>query len=717
MKKQEEVLFIVYRPEWWGCFDSLCRQECSRTNVTCHVMLIPRYDRDLITKKVNPAAKHFCPEMLTELPPEVIVEDYRNFFPKQRFDRIYIHNPYDNTNAMDSAYYSGNLKALTDRLIYVPHLLYMGGLPETMKCCKAYQNVDAIFLSDERVRYTLEQEYEDKVELVSDGITDYLERLNVKKNENATTDKDGKRRLLYCVSFDDLFYGTEKQIRKMWDIFHCMEERKDIVFVFRPDEDIPSRAYELDPEIYRQYRELVAYFKERNIGIYDETPDPYRAAVEADGIMTAGHPLSAMFSVQGKPVLYVDREHRANPTEEEMCIPNLWTMTAAETGEGTEVWFAPAKSRLLCRMSLYGEKSGETEIVAEIPDEPLEWMNYADIIKTEDCLYLSPYGTDGIWKYELGSGKFSKQYLPELTERNITRTILYGEYLYLIPRTYPGILKYHMPSGEIRLIDGWVKEMDDMAAPEYKKSPYFIWAVEQEANRLYLAAAKCDAWMELDMDTDSWTLRCMNLPGGRFIDMVKDGAWVWLLPFDGQEIIRWNCETGESQTVFVTEKAEPRLSPYEFLLDCGEELIAFPKRENRLLVIPKKGGAVREIKEGLPCGQKDYASEFMAQSRIGYQFVKKLGDGRILAYEYYDGAFLLLDKELRLLEKLPCRLPLEAVRRQQNILWEKELCRSGFSGCLHEGYSPAAMLDFFVENTDKFRREIAAEAASHLKRR
>lgn len=725
MAKPETVLFVVYRPEWWGCFDSLCRQECSRENVTCYVLPVPRYERDVDTKQVNFNRKHFCPEALTQLPTGAVLADFRTFSPDRRFDRIYTHNPYDNTNPMDSAdaaYYSASLKACTDRLIYVPHMLYLGGLPDGMKRCAVYKNADAILLSDERVRYALDAEYDGKVELVSDGISEYLDRLGKQRDAVRTDGKNRKKRLLYCVSFADLFYGTEKQLRKMWDIFQYMEGRKDVELVFRPDEDIPARACELNQGIYREYQALVAYFRERKIGAYDENPNPYQAAVEADGIMTAGHPLSAMFSVQGKPVLWVDREHHPVPTAEERCTPCIWAAALEETEDGAEAWFVPFRTRLLCRMRLRtkagehaGRENGRAEIVAEVPEELAAGANYANLIKAGDTVWLSPYESDGIWKYDLGSGRLEKHYLPSTVPGSVTLTIPYGESLYLIPRNYPGIVKYHMTSGRLQLIDGWVKEIDEGASPECRKNPYFIWAVRQEQDRLYMASSKCDAWLELDLHTDCWKVRSMNLPGRCFIDMVKDGDWVWLLPFDGQELIRWNCETGESKVIYVAEKAEAKYSPYERLLDCGDELIAFPKRANRLLVIPKKeNGEIRELTQGLPCGEKDYPSEFMAQFKTGYQLVERLHDGRILAYEYYDGAFLLLDEKLCILEKVPCRLPPEAVKRQQSILWEREQCQSGFTGVLHEGYSLSAMLDFFVEGVDGMREEIAGYYAARL---
>ena len=67
---EKKVLFIVYRTEWWGCFDGYCRQECRREDTICYVMPIPRYERDDITYKANFGKVHFHPEKLAPVLPE-----------------------------------------------------------------------------------------------------------------------------------------------------------------------------------------------------------------------------------------------------------------------------------------------------------------------------------------------------------------------------------------------------------------------------------------------------------------------------------------------------------------------------------------------------------------------------------------------------------------------------------------------------------------------
>ena len=109
-----KVLFVVYRTEWWGCLDSLCRQECLKEDTLVYVMPVPRYEWDLRTRQMDITKMHFEPERLAAILPQgATMVNYQEFSLEQGFDRIYIHNPYDNIYPVDSVdvkYYSGNLK-------------------------------------------------------------------------------------------------------------------------------------------------------------------------------------------------------------------------------------------------------------------------------------------------------------------------------------------------------------------------------------------------------------------------------------------------------------------------------------------------------------------------------------------------------------------------------------------------------------------------------
>ena len=224
-----------------------------------------------------------------------------------------------------------------------------------------------------------------------------------------------------------------------------------------------------------------------------------------------------------------------------------------------------------------------------------------------------------------------------------------------------------------------------------------------------MASSKCDVWMTLDMNSDTWQMKSMNLPQKKFVDMVKNGERVWLFPYCGDEVILWNCVTGESQVVYKATNKETKHLPYEYGIDVEGAIAAFPRHADNLLLIPldtSKEQKIVEITGRVPCKERDYLSEYQKQMKVGYQFVKKMVDGQVLAYEYYDGAFLILNEKLQVRQKTYCRLPLEAVKQQQDIVWGNTQYKNEFSGVLNEGYFLPAMLDYFTQHGQDDKNDI-----------
>ena len=762
MKEQAKVLFVVYRTEWWGCFDSFCRQECHEGNLV-YVMPIPRYDRELGTTKINYNKMRFHPERLEgELPEGAIKADYQTFSLEQGFDRIYIHNPYDDTyfvDSVDEKYYSWNLKQYTKRLVYISYLIFVDGIPEEYASSPVYDYVDAIYLASKKSKYSLKVQYDKKVEIMPSGIPEYLEKLeeqekrtkqssqrkNADSSERGPQEGTGQRkdrqedrkRLLCCLSYNNLFYGSEKLIQKLRDVFEYLRGRKDLLLIFRPDEDIRARFPWLDEPLQKKYAELVAYFQRYKIGIYDESPDLYRAAAEADGILSFGHPADNLFLVQGKYVLRLDKVQRPIPSDEVRCIPSLWAMTAEETEEGIEFWFVPERTKLICRAVIGKEADGiraakekgkkahknyldetemlQVEIVAEVPDDVSMWFHYANITKAGNYLFLSPYGSEGIWKYNLETKCFREDYLPNGKYGYSTITFAYGRYLYMFPKLYQGILKYDTETGKIKIIDGFVAELEQFVQQAYVNYPCFCCAVKQEGNMLYMASSKCDVWMEFNMENDTWKMKSMHLQRKGFFAMVKKGDWIWLLPYCGEDVILWNQVTCESRVLYSAANEEENDTPYVDGVETEEGVALFPACAEHVLWLSadvserlpvEKEKLAQEIADDwMQCGKKKYMSEFQRQTKIGYEFVKKMNHGLIVVYEYYDGAFLILNEKMQVLRKVYCRLPIEAVNMQEDSILDSLQRKSEHAGILDEGYFLPSMIGFFQRRSEKGREE------------
>ena len=106
-----------------------------------------------------------------------------------------------------------------------------------------------------------------------------------------------------------------------------------------------------------------------------------------------GHPMENLFSIQGKYVLFLDKELRPVPSDEIRRIPSMWAVTAIEEEDGVKLWFIPAGTRLICRMVLKEGAVVETgtaqdkkraakrrisdaqvEIISQVPEDARGWL-------------------------------------------------------------------------------------------------------------------------------------------------------------------------------------------------------------------------------------------------------------------------------------------------------------------------------------------------------
>ncbi len=65
-----------------------------------------------------------------------------------------------------------------------------------------------------------------------------------------------------------------------------------------------------------------------------------------------------------------------------------------------------------------------------------------------------------------------------------------------------------------------------------------------------------------------------------------------------------------------------------------------------------------------------------------------------------------MDENLRLIQKISCRLPYESVREEQIVTLERSQCSYGFNGILNEGLTLPTIIDYFVCRGLAHRKEI-----------
>jgi len=681
MDKKREVVFIVYRNGWWGCFDGIYRELVQKEDLVCYVISIPHYRWKEDGSAYDEQTEQYSRDSLPDYVRTIDCREYNVRIRKPSV--IYIHNPYDNTNPLETVapeYYSENLKKCTEKLVYVPHLLFLGAVSECYKHLNVYDYVDEIYFNTDYTKYSLDIIYEKKIRVVPSGIPNYMNMLQQQQGQQSVCDG---MKLLCVLYYEDLYYGAERTLEKLKTLFEYLKDREDYEVIFRPDELLWINKRMITEKIWNCFEKMLDWFEKEQIGKIDKSENLYEAAVQADAYVGFGGIMQLLFGIQGKYRLIVDRLNRELPGEE-IYIPLISELER----EGNKVWFMTNFTDLLCEVDL---DSGEITVLSQLPEDNFGRKSIFGLKKINHFLYAFPFSSDGLWKYDLRSGEWDKIFIDCATQAgNFGKVFYYKNAFYMVPRFFSGILEYELLSERFTVYDGWKREIDLMTTQDMQEEPYFMGAIVQQGNKLCMVSSKVDVYMEFDLDSKKYSMKKMGIDGMHFSHMYIEGDYVWLLPYLANDIYVWNRKTGESKKIYQANSVEERKIPFAFIIGGEKYLWVFPRQEEFVLRIDRKSGKCQSITNMLPCARKEYLYKALEKKLSGYPYVEKQQNGTILAYECYDGAFLILqDKgdKLEIAQKILFRTPKEAFMRHYLKRWKRLLATANNNGIIKENYS------------------------------
>lgn len=264
-------------------------------------------------------------------------------------DIIYIHNPYDDRNYVTSVhpdYYSGRLKECTDKLIYIPYFVhreYDVGSSEFAEEIFCFSHVPGVYNADETIVQS---------EVVRKGYIDALVSSDGEKSREKWERKiknGGSPKLEKAVRLRELHFeypdewlskiykkdGTKKKvyffnttlsallledeaildsIRTVIEIF--VKFREIAVLLWRPHPLFEATIHAMRPHLAEKYKQLVSEYIEEDIGIFDDSPDMYKAISISDIYYGYDSSVTEIFKAAGLPVKIISRKN-ALPNEAE----------------------------------------------------------------------------------------------------------------------------------------------------------------------------------------------------------------------------------------------------------------------------------------------------------------------------------------------------------------------------------------------------------------
>ena len=328
IKVKKEVVFLPYKVSMWDSLESVWRAAVKDPDYDVYVVPIPYFEK-------NPddtlGQMHY--EGM-EYPEDVPVIDYRRYdIEKRRPDIIFIHNPYDEVNAVTSVhpdYYSQKISQWTDMLVYIPYFVAELGVPKELLLLPGSIYANRVIVNSEAERQAYIESFEEwlRVNGEENGYEKYMPDwrdkflvLGSPKYDKAVSTNRDINRLPYewkkKIYNEDgtrkkvLFYNTsiaavlssDNAIKKIKHTINIVKERDDVVIWWRPHPLYESTLKNTRPYMLSEYKEVVKNFIEEDIGIFDDTVELDRAIAESD--MYYGDASSVMYLFQKvkKPVM------------------------------------------------------------------------------------------------------------------------------------------------------------------------------------------------------------------------------------------------------------------------------------------------------------------------------------------------------------------------------------------------------------------------------
>lgn len=311
---KKEIVFLPYKASMWDSLESVWKAAFDdKENCNTYVIPIPYGDR----KPDGTAEEWHCEA--DQFPSYVPVLNWRDYsfekLKRMRPDIIYIHNPYDNCNAVtsiDMQYYSSKLKACTDMLVYIPYFVMDGDyIPPNLCRAPGIINADKVIVQSEKIREQYEKYYPagdvPKNKFLPLG-SPKLDKVRESKREDFELPASwqqalqGRKAVFFNISITSFLRYRELYIDYLQRLFVVLRHCQNIVLWWRPHPLLIATVESMTPDLAKTYKKLVEDYRRDGWGIYDDTADLHRAICWTDVYFGDPSSVIALYKETKKPV-------------------------------------------------------------------------------------------------------------------------------------------------------------------------------------------------------------------------------------------------------------------------------------------------------------------------------------------------------------------------------------------------------------------------------
>lgn len=545
-----EVAFFPYQLSMFDTFESVYLAAKSDPNCDVYVVPVPWFDK-LPNGEVG--RMHYDGD---QYPAHIRVTSWEQYDVEVRHpDIIYIHSPYDEGNYVTSIhpdFYSRRLRDCTDLLVYIPYYIHAGDVPlhfcTTAGCIYAHKTI----LQSDNVRDVYVNEFkktfgtcfgkpEDKfVALGSPKIDAVImgreEEFSVSETWNQLMyNVNGKKKkiVLYNTSVGSILLFGEKYLKRLHQIINIFKERDDVVLWWRPH-PLSSATYQsMRPQLLAGYKRIVAEYKQKGFGIFDDSPCLHRAIAMSDGLVSDPSSIVALYEAADKPILI-------QTISSDFNIQQLYI-------EDEHIWFTIQHSDVLFKINKKDnslscvKRFGLSENLRYTP-----WI-YVSVVGHGDKLYLTPAFSEQIGVYDKSTGEFSRvpirnQTSVQLNDLKFFYSCTYKDSVFFVGVVYPAIIEFDTKSGQVSYHSDYVDEVKNINNG-YKNLLLGFCTVNK--NFMAVIVGNANAIVLFDMEKCRSSVISVPSKNKGYASICFDGQSYWLSPAEsGGELVYWNSETG-----------------------------------------------------------------------------------------------------------------------------------------------------------------------------
>nr|AGS52806.1 CDP-glycerol:poly(glycerophosphate) glycerophosphotransferase [uncultured bacterium contig00009] len=531
-------------------------------------------------------------------------------------DVIFTFNPYDGGNYVTSVhpkFYCERLRNLTDLLVYVPYFVTAGDVEEHFCTAAGCVYAHKVVLQSEKIRdayvSAFKKHYGDRFgkpeeKFIALGSPKFDKVINTKKEDCELP--DGWRGLIanrkvvfYNTTLGTILKDSGQYLKKLCHVLDTFKGRDDVVLWWRPHPLSESTFSSMRPQLFEEYKHIVAEYKREGRGIYDDTVDLHRALAWSDAYYGDWSSLVAMYEVTGKPILIqlVDENDLINSRKQvELSIFDIYD-------DGAYLWFTAIEFNALFKVD---KETGNIKYVGSFPGERRSgWRLYTTINENNGKLYFTPCSAVEIGVYDINNDRFEKINIGINSEENDVTQVQYlkkfassfiqNDKLYLIPCCYNKSIVYDIATGIVSADENMFlsfKSRYGEHTTSLDSQFYFCWLARKINKSEIVFNLHCNKNIAVRLCLESGDFNEYKVSGEhRTYTLVECGGdYIWLYDASGDTLVRWNKTNNEYDELVVADhipqfKACGLNSSFVNMVIFAQHLFLIPANTNLALKV------------------------------------------------------------------------------------------------------------------------------------